>query len=188
VLPVQTEGMAVADSRTGVGDEAVLKATGRDPGDWFRKLDERNATSWRHADIAAWLVRDQGVDPWWSQNLTVRYEQERGMRAPGQVADGSYSVSVSRTLPGDKRQLLDHAVEVLGGALGNPPASVSPDARYATARWRLDDGTLLLTVNPPKNGKAAVNLTHSKIRRPDGLGDAKRSLTSLLEKVAGTLG
>ena len=180
--------MAVADSRTGVGDDAVLAATGKRPDDWFRLLDERNATSWRHADIAAWLVRDQGVDPWWSQNLTVRYEQERGMRAPGQMADGSYSVSVSRTLPGDKRQLLDAGIEVVGASLGQPPASVSPEARYATARWKLDDGTLLLTVNPPKNGKATVNLTHSKIRRPDGLGDAKNTLASLLESVAATLG
>src|SRR3712207_9399279 len=97
-------------------------------------LDERNATFWRHADIAAWLARDQGVEPWWSQNLTVRYEQERGMRAPGQMADGTYSASVSRTLAGDKRGLLDSAVEVVSAEVGAPPASVSPDARYATAR------------------------------------------------------
>ncbi|MDQ4138100.1 MAG: DUF4287 domain-containing protein [Actinomycetota bacterium] len=128
--------MAVADSRTGVGDDAVLTATGKHPDDWFRLLDERNATSWRHADIAAWLVRDQGVDPWWSQSLTVRYEQQRGMRSPGQMADGTYSVSASRTLPGDKRQLLDSAVEVVGSSVGKPPASVRPAARYATARWK----------------------------------------------------
>ncbi len=180
--------MAVADSRTGVGDDAVLTATGKHPDDWFRLLDERNATSWRHADIAAWLVRDQGVDPWWSQNLTVRYEQQRGMRSPGQMADGTYSVSASRTLPGDKRQLLDSAVEVVGSSVGKPPASVRPAARYATARWKLDDGALLVTVNPPKNGKATVNLTHSKLRDPNRLGDAKNTLASLLEKVAATLG
>ena len=95
------------------------------------------------------------------------------MRAPGQMADGTYSVSASRTLAGDKRQLLDWAVEVVTASVGTPPASVSPDARYATARWKLDDGTLLVTVNPPKNGKATVDLTHSKIREPDGLGNAK---------------
>jgi hypothetical protein len=180
--------MAVADSRTGVGDEAVLAATGKRPDEWFGMLDERNATSWRHADIAAWLVRDQGVEPWWSQNLTVRYEQERGMRAPGQMADGTFSVSASRTLVGDKGSLLDSAVAVVGQWLGAPPASVSPDARYATARWKLADGTLLVTVNPPKNGKATVNLTHSKIRDPEGLGAAKNTLMFLLEKVAATLG
>jgi hypothetical protein len=180
--------MAVADSRTAVGNDAVLAATGKHPDDWFRMLDERDATSWRHADIAAWLVRDQGVDPWWSQNLTVRYEQERGMRAPGQMADGSYSVSTSRTLAGDRARLLDSAIEVVTGVVGMRPASVSPDARYATARWKLDDGTLLVTVNPPKNGKATVNLTHSKIRNPEGLGEAKNTLASLLGKVAATLG
>ena len=180
--------MAVADSRTGVSDDAVLTATGKHPDEWFRMLDERQATAWRHADIAAWLVRDQGVEPWWSQNLTVRYEQERGMRAPGQLADGTYSASVSRTLAGDKRELLDSAVAAIGAAVGEQPASVSPDARYATARWKLDDGTLLVTVNPPKNGKAIVNLTHSRIRNADRLGDAKNTLASLLEKVAATLG
>jgi Domain of unknown function (DUF4287) len=180
--------MAVADSRAGVGDDAVLAATGKRPDDWFRLLDERNATSWRHADIAAWLVRDQGVDPWWSQNLTVRYEQERGMRAPGQMADGTYSVSASRTLAGDKPEVLDAAVRAVREAVGSEPASVNPDAVYATARWKLDTGTLLVTVNPPKNGKCSVNLTHSKLRDPDGLRDAKDTLGALLERVAATLG
>ncbi len=187
-MRVQTGAMAVADSRAGVSDDAVLTATGKHPNEWFRLLDDRNATSWRHADIAAWLVRDQGVEPWWSQNLTVRYEQERGLRAPGQMADGTYSVSVSRTLAGDKRELLDSAEQVIRAAVGAPPATISPDARYATARWKLDDGTRLLTVNPPKNGKATVNLTHSRIRRSESLGDAKNTLASLLEKVAATLG
>lgn len=180
--------MAVADSRAGVGDEAVLAATGKRPEDWFQLLDERNAASWRHADIAAWLVRDQGVDGWWAQNLTVRYEQARGMRAPGQMADGTYSVGASRTVAGDKRAILDRAVEVVGAAVGRPPASVRPDAGYATARWKLDGGTLLVTVNPPKNGRVTVNLTHSKIPDAEGLGAAKDTLASLLEKVAATLG
>ncbi|MFC0681034.1 DUF4287 domain-containing protein [Lysobacter korlensis] len=180
--------MAVADSRSGVGDDAVLAATGKRPDDWFRMLDERNATTWRHADIAAWLVRDHGVDPWWSQNLTVRYEQERGMRAPGQMADGTYSVSTSRTLAGDKRQVLEAAVAAVRESVGMEPASVNADAAYATARWKLDTGTLLLTVNPPKSGKSSVNLTHSKLRNPEAMSAAKDTLSAMLERVAATLG
>jgi hypothetical protein len=180
--------MAVADSRSGVGDEAVLAATGKHPDDWFRMLDERNATSWRHAEIAAWLVRDHSVDPWWSQNLTVRYEQARGMRAPGQMADGTYSVSASRTVAGEKRQVLDRVIEVLAEFTGAAPAKVSPDAVYATARWKLENGTLLATVNPPRNGRVGVNLTRSKLRDPEGLRNEKVTLRDLLEKVAATLG
>jgi glycosyltransferase involved in cell wall biosynthesis len=147
--------MAVADSRAGVGDQAVLAATGKHPDAWFRLLDAQNAPSWRHADIAAWLVRDHNVDPWWSQNLTVRYEQARGMRAPGQMADGTCSVSASRTLVGDKQELLDRAVEVVREHTGADPASVRPDAGYATARWKLENGALLVTVNRRKTAGRA---------------------------------
>ncbi len=82
-----------------VGDDRVEAATGRGRDAWFALLDDAGAAGWAHRDIAAWLVEQHGVDGWWSQSLTVAYEQERGLRRPGQRSDGSFEVSPSRSLP-----------------------------------------------------------------------------------------
>lgn len=42
------------------------------------------------------MYEKRGVPGWWSQMVTVTYEQERGLREKHQKADG-YSVSASRT-------------------------------------------------------------------------------------------
>jgi hypothetical protein len=51
-----------------------------------------------HREIAAWLHDQQGVRPWWSQTVTVGYEQARGLRQKHERPEG-YSVSRSATLP-----------------------------------------------------------------------------------------
>ncbi|MCB7135914.1 hypothetical protein [Cellulosimicrobium marinum] len=90
----------VRRSTDALGDDAVAAATGQPRATWFALLDAQGATAWTHRDIAAWLVEEQGVDGWWAQSLTVAYEQERGLRAPGQRSDGTYEVSPSRSVAG----------------------------------------------------------------------------------------
>ena len=85
----------IGSSGEGVGDAKVIEVTGRARDDWFGILDEAGAATWTHPEIAAWLAADQGVDPWWSQHLTVAYEQSRGIRSPGQRQDGLFEASVS---------------------------------------------------------------------------------------------
>ncbi len=92
-----TEGLA-RRSVEAVGDDRVEAATGRGRDAWFSLLDDAGATGWAHRDIAAWLVEQHDVDGWWSQSITVAYEQERGMRRPGQRSDGSFEVSPSKSL------------------------------------------------------------------------------------------
>jgi uncharacterized protein YndB with AHSA1/START domain len=90
----------VRRSADALGDDAVAAATGQSRASWFALLDAQDARAWTHKDIAAWLVQEQGVDGWWAQSLTVAYEQERGMRAPGQRSDGTYEVGPSRSVVG----------------------------------------------------------------------------------------
>ncbi|GAA1722415.1 hypothetical protein GCM10009809_17620 [Isoptericola hypogeus] len=84
-----------------IGDDAVAEATGRGRGEWFSLLDAAGASGWSHREIAAWLAAEHGVDGWWAQSVTVAYEQERGMRAPGQRADGRFEVSSTKSVAGD---------------------------------------------------------------------------------------
>jgi uncharacterized protein YndB with AHSA1/START domain len=51
-----------------------------------------------HKTIAKHLQDDLGVDPWWAQAVTVRYEQERGLRVVGERADGTFEFAVQRTI------------------------------------------------------------------------------------------
>ena len=81
----------------GVSDAAVKAATGKDWAGWFALLDGANATAMSHAQIAAYLGREQGVSSWWSQMVANCYERERGLREKHQMPNG-YQVSVSRTM------------------------------------------------------------------------------------------
>lgn len=77
---------------------AVAERTGRSWEEWFALLDAWGATARDHTEIARHLVREEGVGGWWAQSITVAYEQERGMRLPGQMSDGTFSVTGSRTV------------------------------------------------------------------------------------------
>jgi hypothetical protein len=164
----------VRRSSDALGDDAVAAATGQPRASWFALLDAQHATTWTHQDIAAWLVREQGVDGWWAQSLTVAYEQERGMRAPGQRPDGTYEVSPSRSVVGTLAQVyalvsedgsrarwLDPALADVGAGdrlevLGATPAS---SVRLA---WPVG------AVGAPADRPGKVALTLYQPRTPDG--------------------
>ena len=65
--------MKVANrTRTGrTSEEAVRSATGRSREEWFSLLDSWDAAGHKHRDIAAWIMREHGVNNWWAQTLTV---------------------------------------------------------------------------------------------------------------------
>lgn len=87
----------------GIGSDAVKKATGRGWEEWGKALDKVKADKLSHKEIAALVADKFGVAPWWSQMVTVGYEQARGLREKHQVK-GGWSASVSRTLPVDIKQ------------------------------------------------------------------------------------
>lgn len=80
---------------TRMSDEAVKIKTGKDWLQWFTILDKAGARKMSHKEIAEYLYRKRGVSGWWSQMVTVTYEQTRGLREKYQKADG-YAVSASR--------------------------------------------------------------------------------------------
>ncbi|NII51510.1 DUF4287 domain-containing protein [Frigoribacterium endophyticum] len=168
----------MSDARLGAG-------TGRSAEQWFALLDAAGSATRSHTQIARWLVDEHEVPGWWAQSITVRYEQARGMRLPGQQADGTFSVSVSRSLRGGQLELLDLAVERFAAFAGGPPDSTSRSAKHPTARWRLpSDESLLLTVAPPVGGKCSVSLTLSRLRLPERVEPVKQELTRAFRVVS----
>jgi hypothetical protein len=175
----------VAGREDDLGDQALVQATGKTWNEWYEALDTAGATSWSHPQIASWVADRHGVNGWWAQGVTVGYEQARGLRRPGQMADGTFSVGASRTMPLDQLPLLDRAIEVLTSALAAVPVSVSREAKYVTARWPLPHGeSLLAQVNPTVSGRSSLVLTHSRMPNADVLPHAKARLRSLLDAVA----
>lgn len=83
-------------SSAGIGDDAVLKATGKRWSEWLTLLDKAGATAWTHRRIALHLHEQLGVGEWWCQMVAVGYEQARGLREKHQTATG-YNANVSRT-------------------------------------------------------------------------------------------
>ncbi len=80
-----------------IGEVAVKEATGRDWSEWVELLDGKGARELAHQEIVA-IVAAEGASSWWSQMVTVTYEQTRGGRKQHQKTDGSYSATVSKTI------------------------------------------------------------------------------------------
>jgi hypothetical protein len=204
--------MGVSASKAGVSEAAMLSATGKHPDEWFALLDSAGATEWSHTTIARWLS-DLAVDGWWAQSITVRYEQARGMRLPGQQSDGTFAVSASRSVtvhasedvpataesdendrqrPHDKSgphaAVLAALTGSLSSELGVAPAATNARAKYPTVRWTLPNGeSLLATLSPVTGEKVSVSLTWSKIADNGQLADIKMQLGQLLAKLPGWL-
>ena len=84
-------------SIAGVSNDAVLNATGKDWGAWFVVLDRINAAKKPHRVIARYLHTEEGLSGWWSQMVTVGYEQVRGRRVRHQK--GAYfEISKGKTI------------------------------------------------------------------------------------------
>lgn len=150
---------------SGISSEKVREATGRTPEEWFRILGEAGAQDWDHATIARWLTEEHAVDGWWAQSVTVSYEQARGTRKPGQQPDGTFSVGASKTVPALKAAALQAIIEAVGADLGDP-VSVSPDVKFATARWVDGDEKVLASVSQSKPDRALIALDRSRMPEP----------------------
>ena len=69
--------------------------------EWVALIDAGPGRTVGHTAIAAWVREAHDVEPWWAQGVTVGYERITGIRLPGQMPDGTFTVSRSRTLSGD---------------------------------------------------------------------------------------
>ncbi len=73
---------------SGMSDQAVIAATGRDWSAWRIYVDACDARDKSHKEIARELSA-AGVPGWWAQMVTVEYERMIGRRAVGQRCGGA---------------------------------------------------------------------------------------------------
>lgn len=148
-------------------DEVVVANTGRPLDEWFALLDEWDATKRTHTEIARWLAAEQGVDGWWAQSVTVSYEQARGMRAPGQRADGMFAASASKTVDVGVDELFEAFADetVRERWLGEYELAVRTVRPGTSITGAWEDGTTRLTISFVAKGesKSQVALDHARI-------------------------
>jgi uncharacterized protein DUF4287 len=164
-------------SRIRTGDDAVVDNTGRTWDEWFSLLDKWGATDKKHRDIARWLSEEHRIDGWWAQEVTVAYEQERGIRAPGQRSDGTYSVSASKTVNVPVETLFEafNDERMRERWLGDFELTVrtARPGKSMTAAW--EDGSTRLSIGfyTKNGGKSQVAIAHERIADAPRADDLK---------------
>jgi hypothetical protein len=158
----------VASFEPPVADERVVEATGRGWQAWFAVLDGWEAPRRTHTAIARWLREEHGVDGWYAQSITVGYERARGLRAPGEKADG-FAVGASKTVAVPVERLFaafdNEALRerwLPGAELRLRTATAPRSARYD---W--EDGSTRLIVGFEGLGEAKSKVALSHERLPD---------------------
>ena len=154
----------------------LTEATGRGWQQWFELLDRWDAVVKPHKQIARWLMAEHEVPGWWSQSITVGYERARGLRMPGQMADG-WSVGTSKTIgvpaPRAFDAFMDEAVRDrwLPGAEMRLRKATEP----RTARYDWEDGSTRVVVYVEERGeaKSTVTVQHEKLPDADTADEMK---------------
>lgn len=179
-----------------ISEERVTEVTGRGWNAWFRVLDDAEAVREPHPEIVKLLQREHGVEHWWAQSLTIGYEQARGLREPGQKADG-WAVSASKTVDVAVERLYDAFTrdELRERWLPGAELRERTATRPKSARYDWEDGATRVHVHfdslGPEKGRIAIQ--HERLPDSDAADAMKswwrervRALKPLLE--SGELG
>jgi uncharacterized protein YndB with AHSA1/START domain len=144
-----------------------------------------------HQKIAELLHSKHGVLPWWTQTVTVAYEQARGLREKHQRPEG-YQISVSRILNTPLTTLYRSFAN--GKARGRWLAENGLTVRKATANksmrviWK--DGKTSLEINfylkAPE--KSQVVVQHNKLPDAKAAAKMKTYWSKALDRLKDVLG
>jgi len=178
----------------GVGTDAVARATGKAWDQWLAILDRAGAAAMPHKAIAALLAGKFGVPGWWSQMVTVGYEQARGLRKPHEKADG-FAASASRTVAAGLDRLYgawaDPKLRALW--LGDAPVQVrrATDGKSLRITWTAGPSNVDVYFSPAPGGKSRVQVEHGRLpdakaraAQKDYWAGALERLKAMLEKAA----
>jgi hypothetical protein len=134
---------------------------------WFALLDQRGASDWKHRDIAVFLS-EEGVPPWWTQDITVRYEKRIGRRVLGQRGS-TFSATATKTIACSWAVAFDAWLDDASRAEWLPSVKLrlrtSKKGKYPSARFdALDgDGRILVSFDAKGEARTVVAIEHEKL-------------------------
>lgn len=129
-------------------------------------LDGAGAARLTHPEIAALVDTRFGGGPWWSQMVTVGYEQLRGLRAPHQKP-GGFEISRSKTIaaPVGRVYRAWQSAAARRRWLADPGIDVSTARANTSLRFAWVDGTSRAEARfADKGGRTTVTVQHLKLR------------------------
>jgi hypothetical protein len=153
------------DKPGGISSEAVKAKTGKSWDDWLKTLDKEGAKKLSHKEIAALVHSRYNVGGWWSQMITVGYEQARGLREVHQKTDG-FSANVSRTFNAPLETLYESWSDAKKRKrwIGDGTMTVRKATENKSIRITWSDGTNLdVNFYPKGDAKSQVSLECSKL-------------------------
>ena len=179
------------DRHAGIGSDAVAKRTGRGWREWFALLDSAKASEWKHAAIARWLATQRRLAGWWSQMVTVAYEQARGKRVRHQTASG-FHVTCTKTIDASAAALWAALVEPRRRArwLKGTKLAIRTRAKPQRLRAALGAGPAIVEFRLVPKGKARCAITADVMKLPDAKAVAaqKRLWTAAFARLAQGVG
>jgi uncharacterized protein YndB with AHSA1/START domain len=148
-----------------MSDEAVEAKTGKTWTAWFKILDTAGAKKMTHQEIAELLHTKHKVAPWWTQMVTVTYEQARGLREKHEKP-GGFEISVSRTVEAPISKTFKAWTDEKSRARWLPAKmTIRKATANKTLRLTWNDGTSVVAYFSPKtSGKCQVVAQHGKLK------------------------
>lgn len=158
----------------GISDEAVRAKTGKTWAQWLKALDADGTKKMSHREIAAHLHHKHKLSGWWSQMVTVGYEQARGRREQYETPSG-YQAHASKTVNAPLAALFEAWADEQErtGWLGRHPLTIRKATPRKSMRITWEDGSTSVEVNFYARGKSKsqVALEHRKL---PGAADVSR--------------
>ena len=183
----------------GLSDAKLGAVTGKSAAVWFEILDAEAATRLSHDQIVALLTETYEAPEWGAQAVAVRYEQDRGMRLPGQQPDGTFEVRVSRSIRGSRLVVFDAAIGRASAVAKTDPVDIHRTPERTSAAWPLSNGDLLVVsvtsgaaassaAGPAATDRFTLTLTQSRIRLPELVAQIRRTLEKVVVQVVADTG
>ncbi len=164
-------------------DESVIEHTGKSWNQWCELIEAWPEAPEGHAAVAARVLQDFEVTGWWSQAVTVGWERITGRRLVNQMADGTFTASVSRTISVDASELREMLYDDTDRAdlFGGMASQMRSRPGVNVMRIKLDDGTVGISITEKLEGRAVVAVSHQKLTAPADVGRWRAFWTDWLE-------
>jgi len=157
-------------------DESIRERTGRGWEEWFDLLDDWGAAGHTHRETARWVAEQQDAHPlaWNVQSVVSSYERTRGLRAPGEHADG-FAVTASKTVAVPVERLFDAFTDAALRARWLPDGELRERVatRPRSARFDWGDGSSRVHVTFAAKGDDRSTAALQHVRLADA-GEAER--------------
>ncbi len=164
----------------GMNTNAIAEATGMTWATWCKNLDAVDGKSLSHAEIVKAARRIKPVTGWWAQGIAVAYEQHIGRRKPGQLGDGSYSASATRTVIASREEAFERwndfaaTMSAIGGSTFSGESIVSHTPKRSYWKRLCSNGSkAIVSFEDRPNERVLIAVEHQKLKTETTLAKTK---------------